>query len=176
MEELADLLEFFAFAELMVVVQPEFNRGPFSDISAPQTSANIKKEYFQIIELRRRSRMLTCLLDKCYSVKSTLGGNSVSLRECFIEILTGTIAELSTLLVSFKRKDMTVDHYSESRMQRGFMLANLNRVIQHRGISHTSRLNGVWGSSHYRGGTFTVVMTGAMCPPGNKHCTSFPCI
>jgi hypothetical protein len=157
MEELADLLEYLVFVELMIVVQPEFNKSPFEEILDSQGALDIQEQYFQLIELRRRSRMLICLLDKCYTVKQD--GKSLSIIDCFVQTLTDTAAELNAFFKLFRKQELQGDHYSESGMRRNFMLCNLNRVARYWDITITEATKGMWGSSNYRGGSSAVSRT-----------------
>jgi hypothetical protein len=177
LEEMADILEFCTFLELMVVVQPEFNKDSFVSLSQLSMPLHVQNQYLQLVEARRQSRRLISFLDLRYNLRSGKGrkGQSHRIRTCFKNVLAGTANELSHMLHFFTGSALQDDHYAESGMQRCFMITNLERVIDYWNIRKAAKRIGEWGSVQYRDGVFTVeVQAQSDAAATNKSACIFP--
>jgi hypothetical protein len=170
MEELLDILEFCAFIELMVVVQPDFNSNPLVDLSDSQTPVTTHVQYLHLAVTRARMRDLLCLLDSYFSIQPIPPDSAPSqtITEGFQHVLSGTANEIFHLLGLFQpQSEAETDsesedvpfrpHYNDSGMQRCFMLDNLNRVMDFWGLKRHVERRGVWGSAVFSSKKFQVV-------------------
>jgi hypothetical protein len=171
LSQLADILEFCAFTELMVSVQPDFNQGPFPSLAH---NSNALFQYLQLVQTRLATRRLITDLAQHYRLQ-TSDGSHRAITWWFLRVLQRTASELFYLLSQFQSQPpkrhkmtstahrvhphMTEDHYLFTGMKRTHMLANLKRVLGHWELVVENPRAKEWGSVQVRSGQFQVLIS-----------------
>jgi hypothetical protein len=189
MEELVDILEFCAFIELMIVVQPVFNSNPQVRISDPEAPVATQVQYLHLATTRSRMRSFLLLLDDYFTIQpiSSETAPHQTITEAFQLVLDGTTSELCHLFNLFRPESdseleglededpLSVPHYdlNECGMRCSLMLENLQRVMGFWGLKEHVERRGVWGSAILPSEHFCVVRKPVVRRTGaGEHCKS----